>query len=130
VSKVTPLIFKFRDLNVVAWDLILIWGAIVLLIDMNNSFFGWDGRAVFAIEAGIIFLVDGLVRAVNANYRSSRAFKLVLGIVLLIVGIGEPLDFDRRFIGVAVLVGIAIIILLKSFQRKPDNDNRAEEKPE
>ena len=111
--------FTSDRLNAVAWALVLIWGAAVVIMEIGTSPWSsdWNGGAVFAVGAGAVLLTDGIIRALNPAYRRGMAFKLILGAVLLIAGIGTPLNFDGRYIGAGVLVVIALAILLRTFNK-------------
>jgi hypothetical protein len=116
-------------LNAVTWALVLVWGAVVIIMEIGNASWadGWNSGAVFAVGAGAVLLADGIIRALTPAYRRGMTFKLILGAVLLAAGIGEPLDFDGRYIGVAALITIAAVILLRAFT-KPERTVPDEEK--
>ena len=46
--------------NAIAWALVLAWGAVVLLLDINGVSYGngWDGGAVFGVGAGAADRMD------------------------------------------------------------------------
>jgi hypothetical protein len=106
-------------LNAVAWALVLFWGAVTLFLDVNNVTIGtwWDGGAFFAIGAGAVLLAVGLYQVNAGGRQRGVTFKVVVGTILLVAGIGQPLEFDGRYIGSTALLIIAAVVLFRAFRR-------------
>jgi predicted membrane channel-forming protein YqfA (hemolysin III family) len=111
-----------RDrVNAISWASILIWGALVLLIDTTDyaaNLVWWHGWAVFLIGAGVIILLTALYRWLKPEHRRPLIGSFILGIVLLGVGLGDLAKWSGNIIGVVVLVAVAIGILLRAFRRR------------
>ena len=111
-----------RDrVNAISWASILIWGALVLLIDITDyaaNLAWWHGWAVFLIGAGVIILLTALYRWLKPEHRRPLIGSFILGIVFLGVGLGDLVKWSENIIGVVVLVAVAIGILLSAFRRR------------
>ena len=111
-----------RDrVNALSWASILIWGAVVLLIDITKSAANvawWEGWSVFLVGAGIIILLTALYRWLKPEHRRPLIGSFILGIVFLGVGLGDLVEWSEQIIGIVVLVAVAIGILLSAFRRR------------
>jgi hypothetical protein len=96
--------------------LILIWAGGVLLLRNAGQTFGLDveyaGSIVF-IGAGVLLWLEALLRLAMPDYRRGIGERVILGMVLLVIGLGQmtevnlwPLLFVG--IGVALLIGLAV----------------------
>jgi predicted membrane channel-forming protein YqfA (hemolysin III family) len=111
-----------RDrVNAVSWASILIWGAIVLLIDISKSASNvtwWHGWAMFLLGAGVIILLTALYRWLRPEHRRPLIGSFILGIILLGVGLGDLVAWSGQIVGIIILVVLAFGILLSAFRRR------------
>ena len=111
-----------RDrVNALSWASILIWGAIVLLIDITKSASNvawWHGWAIFLLGAGIIILLTAFYRWLKPEHRRPLIGSFILGIILIGVGLGDLVKWSEQIIGIVVLVVVASGILLSAFRKR------------
>jgi hypothetical protein len=123
-----------RDpLGSITWAAILIWAGLVFLVqNLNPSLltslsFGierdetvtnFDPRAwtIILIGAGIILLVQVVVRLVMPAYRSPVGGSLILAAILLGSGLGNI--FGWELVGPLVIIAIGVSILLRGSWRR------------
>ena len=106
-----------RDrVNALLWALILIWGAVVIILEatgVNNDISWWQGWAVFFDGAGAILLLTAFYRLMVPEHRRAITGNVIIGLVLLAVGLGDLISWS--YIWVIVLIAIALMILLRAF---------------
>ena len=106
-----------RDrVNALLWALILIWGAVVLILDTTGAVDDvswWQGWAVFFVGAGAILLLTAFYRLMVPEHRRAITGNVIIGLVLLAIGLGDLISWG--YIWVVVLIAIAIMILLRAF---------------
>lgn len=103
-------------LDAVGWAAIFIWGALVLLAQTTNfaaNFSWWKGWSVFFTGAGVIVLVEGVIRLLIPQLRRRVVGCLIFGFILLGIGLG-----DLGWFWPLVLFAIGVIILVKVFARR------------
>ena len=104
-------------LNTLGWAAVFIWGGLVLLAGTTNfssRFAWWDGGKVFFAGAGVIVLLQTIIRLLVPQYRESWVGSLVFACILLSIGLGDILVW----IWPLVLVVIGVVILRSAFTRK------------
>jgi hypothetical protein len=110
-----------RDpLSIIVWSSILIWAGLVLFA--GNL--GWlrglalpEGLGVFSlifIGAGLIILVEALMRALVPAYSRPIMGTLIFAFILLGVGLGGFIGWP--IIGAAVLIAIGLSMLLRGLR--------------
>jgi hypothetical protein len=121
-----------RDpLSAVVWAAILVWAGLVLLA--NNLGFldalfdrlpsdgtGWfvDASGTWSLillGAGVIVLLEVLVRLLVPDYRRPVGGSLILAVFL--IGVGLSNFFSWNLLWPFILIGIGIVVLLRSFLR-------------
>jgi low affinity Fe/Cu permease len=121
-----------RDpLSAVIWAAILVWAGLVLLA--NNLGFldaiferlpsdGVGGLidtsstwSLILLGAGVIVLLEVLVRLLVPDYRRPVGGSLILAVFL--IGVGLSNFFSWNLVWPFILIGIGIVILLRSFLR-------------
>lgn len=106
-----------RDrINALLWALVLIWGAVVIILDTTgvmDDVGWWQGWAVFFVGAGAILLLTAFYRLLVPEHRRAITGNVIIGLVLLAVGLGNLISWN--YIWVIVLIAIAIMILLRAF---------------
>jgi hypothetical protein len=99
-------------LDSVGWAAIFIWAALVLLAESANfkSDFGWwDGWGVFFAGAGVIVLLETVIRLLIPEFRASWWWTLICGLVLLSIGLGSWEGWGWIWALVLAAVGVAIL---------------------
>lgn len=117
-----------RDpINTIAWAAIFIWAGIVLLAD-NLGFFGplrELGRGTVGLGfladlqvwsliffgAGVIILIEVLVRVLMPAYRKPVGGTLIFGLILIGIGLGDL--FGWAIIWALILIGLGLSIILR-----------------
>ncbi|MFL7791003.1 MAG: hypothetical protein AB8I69_02600, partial [Anaerolineae bacterium] len=110
-----------RDpLSAARWAAILIWAGIALLIANNLPILvdiEWlDGWGLAFAGAGVILLLEVVVRVLVPTYRRAVSGTLILAAVFLGIGLGGL--FDWEVTGALVLIAVGAGILLRSFMRR------------
>ncbi len=113
-----------RDpLSAIVWAAILIWIGVVLLIGNMGLLDNLSilGRRVEAwsfgfLGAGVIVLLEVVVRLVVPAYRRAVGGTLVFAVVLLGVGLGEIVSWT--LIGPLVLIALGVSVLLRGLFRR------------
>ena len=114
-----------RDpLGTIAWAVVLIWAGVVLILVNNTSLLDqiqFQGQRAWGLTspvwslifvgAGVIFLVEALVRLAIPAYRKPIWGSIIFAIILIALGLGNV--FDWRIIGAAVLIFIGISLLFR-----------------
>ena len=106
-----------RDrVNALFWAFVLIWGAVVIILDTTGSVANvswWQGWAVFFVGAGAILLLMAFYRLLVPVHRRAITGNVIIGLVLLAIGLGDLISWS--YIWVIVLIAIALMILIRAF---------------
>ncbi|MEW6717647.1 MAG: hypothetical protein AB1345_09110 [Chloroflexota bacterium] len=115
-----------RDpLGTLIWGLIFIWAGLVLfadylgLLDNLMAYMPETGMGVWSWVlggAGVLILIEVLVRLLMPEYRKPVIGSLVIGVVLIGIGLGGTLGW--KLIGPSILIILGLSILLRGFFRK------------
>ena len=105
---------KWRDdpLGTAVWALILMWAGVALLLDSvgvldDSSINGW--QLAFA-GAGVILLLEALLRLIVPSYRQPVIGTVILGIVFLAIGLGELINFGIIVALAVILIGLSLLL--------------------
>jgi uncharacterized membrane protein len=105
---------KWREdpLSAAVWAGILVWAGVALLLGNMGALDdvaleGWD--LAFA-GAGVILLLEALVRVLVPAYRQPIIGNLILGFVFLAIGLGELGVWDVIWPLAIVLLGVALLL--------------------
>ena len=105
---------KWREdpLSAAIWALILVWAGIALLIGNldaleDTALEGWN--LVFA-GAGVILLLEVVVRLLVPAYRQPVIGGLILGFVFLAIGLGDLGIWDAIWPLAIILIGAALLL--------------------
>jgi hypothetical protein len=105
---------KWRQdpLGAAVWALILVWAGVALLLGnlevlQDTALDGWD--LVFA-GAGVILLLEALVRLLVPAYRQPIIGNLILGFVFLGIGLGDVGIWDAIWPLAIILIGVAMLL--------------------
>jgi len=101
------------------WALILIWaGALLLVIQLNLSFFGWldwgNAWGAIMIGAALLLGLEVAIRLMNPSYAKPLRGRMILAVILAIVGIGNFTDVE---LWPLVLIALGLAILFGGFRR-------------
>jgi hypothetical protein len=97
----------------------LIWGLIIILAGLtlvaaNLGTFPWltwdNAWALIFIGAGLIFLLEVVIRLIMPAYRRPLAGRLILVFVALGIGLGGFIGFELTWPLIIVGIGVAIIV--------------------
>ena len=110
-----------RDpLSAARWAVILIWAGIALLLANNLPFIAnleWlNGWGLAFAGAGVILLLEVIVRVLVPAYRRAISGILILAAVFLGIGLGDL--FGWEVTGALVLIAVGAGMLLRSFMRR------------
>jgi chromate transport protein ChrA len=110
--------FRCSDkLDSIGWALGFIWGGIVLLAEVTGyatQYSWWDGWGVFFTGAGIIVLIEIVVRLFKTEIRNPSLWDLVFACFLLAIGLGDKVGWTWPLI----LFIIGFIILRSALKDK------------
>lgn len=102
-----------RDpLNAAAWAAILIWAGLVLLagnLGLLDSFEKVGVWGFIFIGAGLILIGEALVRLFVPQYRRPVAGSLILGVILLVIGLGNLIGWGLVVALVLIAVGLSLL---------------------
>lgn len=101
--------------DAVGWALLFLWGALVMVGEATSFRDGldwWEPWGVFFVGAGVIVLVEGVVRLFMTEYRSKFGWTLFWGTVFLSLGLG---GLAHPAWHALPLVAIAVITLRSAF---------------
>lgn len=109
-----------RDpLDTIGWAAFFIWVGLVLLADNLRLLVRYERLGAWAlifIGAGLIVLLQVLVRLVVPEYRQPVTGSLIFGVVLLAIGLGNLIG--AGVVWSLVLIAIGAAILLRGFFRR------------
>ncbi len=109
---------KWRDdpLSTAGWAFFLIWIGLVLLaqnLDLLDSIDPLETWDLIFIGAGVIVLVQVLIRLLVPAYRRSVMGSLIFAIILLAIGLGDLATW--QLIWPTVIIVIGLMLLLRGF---------------
>jgi len=104
-----------RDpLSGAVWAIILIWAGAVFLVG-NMGFlagFEWyDAWPIILVGAGMIVLLEAVVRLIVPSYRRPIGGTLFLGFILVGIGLGDLLN--TNLIWPLILIAFGLLLLLR-----------------
>jgi hypothetical protein len=105
-------------LDAFGWAALFLWGAVVVVAsytDLSTDYDWWDGWGVFWVGAGVIVLVEAVVRVLAPAYRAKWGWSLFWGAGFLALGLGE-LAHSAWY--ALPLIAIAIVILKDALTRQ------------
>jgi hypothetical protein len=109
-----------RDpLSTARWAVIFIWAGIALLANQLPLIaeLGWlDGWGLAFTGAGIIILLEIVVRVLVPAYRRPFGGILIMAAAFLGIGLGDL--FGWEVTGALVLIAVGVGVLLRSFMRR------------
>ncbi len=103
-----------RDpLSAVVWAGILIWAGLVLLannLGLLLRFEQLDAWGLIFIGAGLIILLEVVVRLLIPAYRRPVTGSLIFGIILLGVGLGNLVSWGLIWPLALIIIGLSILV--------------------
>jgi hypothetical protein len=102
-----------RSLSIL-WATILVWGAVVLAIEMTSVSANnwWNSGAFFLIGTGTIILMEGIYRVIKAETQRRILFRFILSVVFICAGLASIISFSGNVVALVALLLIAGAILL------------------
>ena len=97
-------------LDAAGWAALFLWGALVVVAtytDFRDDFDWWEGWGVFFVGAGVIVLIEAMVRLMSPQYRSKFGWTLFWGTAFLALGLGElvnPVWYALPLVAIAALI--------------------------
>lgn len=105
-------------LGSLSWAVILVFAGIVLLV-MTGGGFEWmdwaNAWSIILVGAGLIVGLEVVIRFLMPEYRAPLTGRLVLAVILILVGGGSFIGWDK--IWPIALIGGGIAILVGSLLR-------------
>jgi hypothetical protein len=102
-----------RDpLSAIIWAGILIWAGLVLVAQNLNLLAGLGGEAwpLILLGAGLIVLVEAVVRLNVPAYRRPVGGTLILGLVLVAIGLGNLLNLESAWPIILIIIGVGLLL--------------------
>lgn len=110
-----------RDpIDAIGWALFFIWAGLVLIADQLGylvRFEGVEPWSIIIIGAGVIVLLQVLVRLVMPAYRKPVMGSIIFGFILLAVGLTEIMAFSWPVVGAFILIAVGVGIILGGLTR-------------
>ena len=114
-------------LSTAVWGLILIWAGVVFFADSMGVFrnlnrgdtafpLRFEAWAFIFLGAGIILLLEALVRWTVPTYRRAVMGTVILGLVFLGIGLGNLTTFNITW--PLVLIAIGAFVLIRGFRSR------------
>lgn len=120
---------KYRrdPLGAIVWAVILIWAGVVFLLT-NMGFLdkllthqsdipGWGfvsklagAWPIILIGAGIIILIEVVIRLVMPVYRKPVTGSLIFAIILIGIGLGDLVSWDLIWPAIIIVLGLSLIL--------------------
>lgn len=112
---------KWRNnpLSVVIFAVILIWAGLVLLADNAGLLVrleGMDAGKLIAAGAGLLLLLEVVIRLVLPQYRRPVVGTAILGVILILVGLEGVRGWDLLW--PVALIAAGIVLMLGYFFRR------------
>jgi len=106
---------KYRrdPLSAIVWAVILIWVGVALLadnlgfLDTLPSLDAWD--LVF-IGAGVLVILEAVIRLLVPEYRQSVTGSLIFGVILLAIGLGDLVAWSMIWPVVLIIIGASLVV--------------------
>lgn len=116
-----------RDpLGAIVWAVILIWAGLVLLADnlgflsglreMGQTIPGVNfvpnlqAWSIILVSAGVIVLIEALIRLLVPAYRRPVGGTLFLGFILVGIGLGNLINWSILFPLIIIALGLSIVV--------------------
>jgi hypothetical protein len=116
-----------RDpLSAIIWALILIWSGLVFLADNLGFLGGFQNLgqtipgvnfipslgtwSIILIGAGLLVLLEALIRLVVPAYRRPVGGTIFFGVILIGIGLGNLINWSILFPAILIALGLSIIV--------------------
>jgi hypothetical protein len=123
-----------RDLvSTLVWGAILIWAGVAFLLIQQGIFnrfitpifantpmkvFEPDAWSLIALGAGVILLIEVVIRLLVPAYRRSILGTLILALVFVSIGVTNLFNIDWDLTWPLILIAIGVSVLLRGFTHK------------
>jgi len=105
--------WRHNPLGAAIWALILIWAGIVFLAQNLGLLTGFEMLSPWSLVlagAGVLLLLEVLVRLVVPEYRRPVIGTLIVGLVLLAAGLGSLQNWDLLWPILLIAAGVALLL--------------------
>jgi len=105
--------WRHNPLGAAIWALILIWAGIVFLAQNMGLLTGFEMLSPWSLVlagAGVLLLLEVLVRLVVPEYRRPVIGTLIVGLVLLAAGLGSLQNWDLLWPILLIAAGVALLL--------------------
>jgi hypothetical protein len=103
-----------RDpLSAAIWAGILVWAGLVFLADnlgLLARIERLDAWGLIFVGAGLLVLLEVVVRSVMPDYRRPVTGTLIFGIILLGIGLGDLIGWGVIWAVVLIIIGLSILV--------------------
>ncbi len=103
-----------RDpLSAVVWAAILIWAGLVLLasnLGLLVRLEQLDAWGLIFVGAGLIVLLEVVIRLLLPDYRRPVTGTLIFGLILLAIGLGNLVNWGMVWAVVLIIIGVSIVV--------------------
>lgn len=109
-----------RDpLNAAAWACIIIWAGVVLLADNLGILLRFEKLGTWSFilaGAGVIIIIEALIRLAVPEYRKPVTGSIIFGIVLLAIALGDFISWGA--IWAVALIALGLYWLLRGLSSR------------
>jgi hypothetical protein len=105
--------WRHNPLGAAIWALILIWAGIVFLAQNMGLLAGFERLSPWSLVlagAGVLLLLEVLVRLVVPEYRRPVIGTLIVGLVLLAAGVGSLQNWWLLWPILLIAAGVALLL--------------------
>jgi hypothetical protein len=112
-------------LNTAVWGLIIIWAGLAFLADSLGIFrslsrgdsafpLRFEAWALIFLGAGVILLLEAVVRLIVPIYRRAVTGTVIIAIVFIGIGLGNLTTWNVMW--PLLLIGIGVVVLVRGFR--------------
>ena len=103
-----------RDpLSAIVWAGIFIWAGLVLLADnvgVLTSFERLEAWPLIFMGAGLIVLLEVVIRLLMPEYRRPVVGTAIFGVILLTIGLGDLISWSLIWAVALIVIGVVVLL--------------------